>query len=73
MIINEAKNCRVCGSDIKQVIDFGEIHINDFPLEQGNSPGSSPMILDQCASCKLVQLRHTVDPKALLVSKRYQR
>ena len=65
MIINQAKNCRVCGSDIQQVIDFGEIHINDFPLNPGTSPGSAPMILDQCTECNLVQLRHTVDPKIL--------
>lgn len=65
MIINEAKTCRVCANNIKQVADFGEIHINDFPLAQGTSPGSAPMILDQCIGCNLVQMRHTVDPNIL--------
>jgi len=65
LVINEAKCCRVCGSTITKVADFGSIHINDFPKQINDSPGSAPMILDQCNSCDLVQLRHTVDPNVL--------
>jgi len=65
MIINTAKNCRICGSQIVQVADLGEIHINDFPEDPGYSKGKVPLILDQCKKCTLVQLRHTVDPKTL--------
>ena len=65
IILNERTDCRVCGSKVKQVIDFGSIHINDFPLDPESSPGKAPMVLDQCVECDLVQLRHTVNPKIL--------
>lgn len=65
IILNERTDCRVCGSKVKQVIDFGTIHINDFPLDPELSPGKAPMVLDQCVECDLVQLRHTVNPKIL--------
>lgn len=65
IILNERTDCRVCGSKVKQVIDFGTIHINDFPLDPESSPGKAPMVLDQCGECDLVQLRHTVNPKIL--------
>tara|TARA_B110000902_G_scaffold70194_1_gene83149 strand:+ start:266 stop:1435 length:1170 start_codon:yes stop_codon:yes gene_type:complete len=65
MVINEATVCRVCGAAVNQVADFGSIHINDFPISPGQSPGSAPMILDQCNTCDLVQMRHTVDPQVL--------
>jgi len=65
MIINIAKKCRICGGEISQVADLGEIHINDFPVDPNYSPGKAPLVLDQCQSCTLVQLRHTVDPKIL--------
>ena len=65
MVINEATVCRVCGAAVNQVADFGSIHINDFPISPGQSPGSAPMTLDQCNTCDLVQMRHTVDPQVL--------
>tara|TARA_X000001036_G_scaffold7654_1_gene6869 strand:- start:4413 stop:5603 length:1191 start_codon:yes stop_codon:yes gene_type:complete len=65
VVINEAKQCRVCGRDVMEIIDFGEIYINDFPMEPQKNKGRAPMILDQCLSCSLVQMRHTVDPQVL--------
>ena len=65
MIDNERTDCRVCGSPVKQIIDFGRIHINDFPTTPDDTPGEAPMVLDQCEKCELVQLRHTVNPKIL--------
>ena len=65
MILNEKNTCRVCGSNVTLVSDFGEICINDFPKEATNVIGQAPMVLDQCENCDLVQLRHTVDPKIL--------
>ena len=65
IILNERTDCRVCGANVKKVIDFGIIHINDFPLDPESSPGKAPMVLDQCVECDLVQLRHTVNPKIL--------
>ena len=65
MVINEAKQCRICGNDVIELIDFGEIYINDFPKERGHNKGKAPMILDQCIACSLVQMRHTVDPQIL--------
>lgn len=64
-ILNERSDCRVCGSSVREVIDFGSIYINDFPLDPDTSPGHAPMVLDQCTECDLVQLRHTVNPKIL--------
>lgn len=65
MVINEADKCRVCGSKVSRVADFGSIHINDFPKNPQNSKGSAPMVLDRCVDCGLVQMRHTVDPQIL--------
>ena len=65
IVINEAKECRVCKSEIDLVADFGSIHINDFPLQPGYSKGKVPMILDRCKQCSLVQMRHTVNPQIL--------
>jgi len=65
MIINEATECRVCKGKVTCVANFGSIHINDFPKNPQDSKGMAPMILDQCSSCSLVQMRHTVDPQIL--------
>ena len=65
MVINEAQTCRVCNSHIREVADFGSIHINDFPEQPGVSKGTAPMVLDECVQCGLVQMRHTVDPQIL--------
>jgi hypothetical protein len=64
--VNIAATCRVCDGSIKEIIDFGQICINDFPLQASNAQTpKAPLVLDQCQSCDLVQLRHTVDPKIL--------
>lgn len=65
MIVNTATTCRVCNSEIVEVADLGNIHINDFPTTPNYSKGVAPLVLDQCVKCKLVQLRHTVDPDIL--------
>jgi NDP-4-keto-2,6-dideoxyhexose 3-C-methyltransferase len=65
MIVNTATTCRVCNSDIIEIADLGNIHINDFPSDPNYSKGLAPLVLDQCVNCKLVQLRHTVDPNIL--------
>ena len=65
MVINEVDKCRVCGRDVIEIIDFGNIYINDFPSEPQKHKGKAPMVLDQCLSCSLVQMRHTVDPQIL--------
>ena len=65
VIVNEKYTCRVCGDPTRKVINFGEIYINDFPSQPGENKGVAPMMLDQCETCDLVQMRHTVDPKKL--------
>lgn len=60
LIKNIANNCRVCGEPTHEIENFGEICISDFPSIQTESP-TAPLILEQCTSCELVQLRHTVD------------
>lgn len=65
MIVNTATTCRVCRSEINEIADLGNIHINDFPVDPNYSKGLAPLVLDQCVKCKLVQLRHTIDPNIL--------
>ena len=64
-MITQTDVCRICASPVTEVADLGEIHINDFPAQAGETPGLAPLVLDQCNSCSLVQLRHTVDPQVL--------
>jgi hypothetical protein len=63
--INVALVCRVCASPVQQVFNMGEICINDFPATPTDDAPKSPIVLDQCQHCALVQIRHTVDPDTL--------
>ena len=63
--INTATTCRVCGGDIQEVFDLGDICINDFPAVATENSPMAPMVLDQCVNCQLVQMRNTVDPETL--------
>jgi SAM-dependent methyltransferase len=60
MKITEETNCRVCGGELKVVLDLGEIVPSGFTQEKVISE-KAPLVLAECEECKLVQLKHTVD------------
>lgn len=53
-------NCRICGNELKTVLDLGEPYLSGFikPTEQGVR---FPLALGECLSCGLVQLRDVPD------------
>jgi NDP-4-keto-2,6-dideoxyhexose 3-C-methyltransferase len=65
-VVTEKTACRVCGTKFsgKILLDLGNQAIVDF-IWEGEGRGSAPLQLVQCVACKLVQLRHTVDPDTL--------
>lgn len=65
IITRIAKSCRVCDGPVREVLDLGEIYINDFPEEPNLDLPKAPLVLDQCEHCKLVQTRHTVNHEIL--------
>lgn len=62
MPANVQHSCRWCGGDLFSVLDLGALALSDFPLPGGAEPVRVPLDLSQCERCKLVQLRHTVEP-----------
>jgi len=66
-------NCRVCGGELKTVFDLGEFYPSAF-LDGDPTPFTEkvPLILGQCKSCDLVQLKHTVDLNAMYRSYFYR-
>ncbi len=65
----ESTTCRLCGARaFEEVISFGETPFaNNFllPEEVGTEEPFAPLEVVRCVSCFSVQLRHTVDPRAL--------
>ena len=54
--------CRVCNSALESILDLGTHFVSDFP-KPGDGPGTkAPLDLVLCRRCRLLQLRHTVDP-----------
>jgi hypothetical protein len=61
--IKEEKTCRICRGELKVILDLGNIVPSGF-VDHDNSQGDgakAPLVLAECESCKLVQLKHTVD------------
>lgn len=53
------RQCRLCGSKkLTKVLSLGNQYVSDFVTPTGQHP-KSPLELIHCASCGLVQLRHT--------------
>lgn len=63
MLVSE-RQCRACQSSLQSVLNLGNLALSGFPEQPGNYP-TAPLDLCRCASCGLVQLRHTVEPDAL--------
>jgi trans-aconitate methyltransferase/ribosomal protein L32 len=59
----DEQQCRICGGELKIVLDLGEIYPSTF-LKDGeklSEDSKAPLILAECKQCGLVQLKHTVD------------
>lgn len=55
--------CRVCGGDLKTVVDLGRPALGSrFPAEGESDAPKAPLTVCRCWGCGLVQLGQTVDP-----------
>jgi hypothetical protein len=51
--------CRICSAtNLKEIIDFGNLALTGVFLEDGNNVKHAPVLLAMCTSCSLVQLMH---------------
>lgn len=58
--------CRICDTtQIDSVLDFGDMALSGVFLESGEEVEIAPLDLGRCASCGLVQLRHSYAPDSL--------
>lgn len=64
-MIQEIKQCRICGGKLKKVWNFGTYYISTFVKEKGDNIGKAPLKLVKCESCSLVQLAHDVSQELL--------
>lgn len=56
------RSCRVCAGELESILDLGALHPSGF-LRPDEAPLSPvPHDLCVCVECRLVQLRHTVEP-----------
>ena len=62
MLINVLSECRICkSSDLQTIIDLGEQYITSrFPIYGDWSTPKTPITIDKCKNCSLVQLKQTV-------------
>jgi NDP-4-keto-2,6-dideoxyhexose 3-C-methyltransferase len=57
-----ARVCRACGDYLETILHLGHLHPSAFPA-LGEAPHpAAPLDFCRCKRCRLVQLRHTVDP-----------
>ncbi len=59
-MVREETKCRLCQGGLIDLLDFGEIYPSGFVKSQKGLT-KAPLVLAQCTSCGLVQLKHTVD------------
>lgn len=59
MTHKEQDVCRICGSSMREILNLGKIHPSDFVSKTNGE--AVPLVLMECKSCGLVQLKHTVD------------
>lgn len=55
--------CRICGSKLNEVLNLGEIYPSSFisNLDVTSEYSKAPLVLAECDSCGLIQLRDTID------------
>lgn len=63
--------CRLCGAgDIKEILDFGDLSLTGLFLDEHEIIPKAKLTLSTCASCNLVQLKHSY-PKDILYGSNY--
>jgi SAM-dependent methyltransferase len=63
--MNSRTTCRVCNGSLEPVLDLGEHYVSDFPRPDQILDSKVPLELALCRRCRLLQLRHAVDPNKL--------
>ena len=61
----KARTCRACGDYLETILHLGNLHPSAFPAIGEAPHPAAPLDFCRCRSCRLVQLRHTVDPDLL--------
>jgi NDP-4-keto-2,6-dideoxyhexose 3-C-methyltransferase len=56
----EPKPCRICQSELKTILNLGDIAVSDF-TDSTDQHVAAPLDFCICEKCDLVQLRHDVD------------
>lgn len=67
------KNCRLCSSEIREIINFGNVAIGNNlsnNLKDAKSAKKFPLSLNQCKKCNHFQLGISINPK-ILYAKNY--
>lgn len=64
------RSCRVCGGELDSILPLGGLALAAFPAPGDPPSHTAPLDWCACHRCRLVQLRHTVDP-TLLFTERY--
>ena len=59
------RTCRVCAGELDTILDLGALHPSGFLRSEEQPLPRVPHDLCVCPHCKLVQLRHTVDPDVM--------
>jgi SAM-dependent methyltransferase len=54
--------CRVCQSALEPILDLGNHFVSDFPAPSDPPGTKAPLELVLCRRCRLLQLKHTVNP-----------
>jgi len=60
MNYHERNKCRIDGSDLEDVLDFGNLYPSNF-VGKGNAKVKAPLVLCKGKTSNLVQLKHTMD------------
>jgi len=64
--IREDSLCRICQSEVKEVINLGSSSpANNFVEKESDTSTFYPLIVDHCADCFSIQLRHCLDQEIL--------
>ena len=64
--IREDSNCRICHSEVREVINLGSSSpANNFVEKESDLSSFYPLIVDLCSDCLSIQLRHCLDQEIL--------
>ena len=66
-MVTEISHCRICGSNsLLEVVSLGDQALTGvFPSHGDSDPISGPLVLVQCTTCTLVQLKHSFSPESM--------